>query len=274
MNAALAPAPAQARPATAMAGPVTQVRVVRSEWVKLRALRSTWSCMLVAVLLIVGVGAVFAGGKPYRVSAAHPAAYAVSVSLFGILVAQLVIGALGVLVFSGEYGTGMIRASLAVVPSRWPVLWAKLIVLAGLVLPVTLLAAGAEFFVATAIQSARGASAISLADPGVLRTVVGASLYLTVAAFIGLALGSLLRKTAAGLSAFAAVFFVGPIVVPHLPNAVAGIAPYLPSSAGGALWGQPLAAHPLSPWTGFALLCGYAAVLIGLAAWQLRRRDA
>ena len=92
--------------------------------------------------------------------------------------------------------------------------------------------------------------------------------------FIGVALGSLLRKTAAGLSAFAAVFFVGPIVVPHLPHAVAGIAPYLPSSAGGALWGQPLAAHPLSPWTGFALLCGYAAVLIGLAAWQLRRRDA
>ena len=274
MNAALAPAPAQARPATAMAGPVTQVRVVRSEWVKLRALRSTWSCMLIAVLLIVGVGAVFAGGKPYRVSAAHPAANAVSVSLFGILVAQLVIGALGVLMFSGEYGTGMIRASLAAVPSRWPVLWAKLIVLAGLVFPVTLLAAVAEFFVATAIQSARGASAISLADPGVLRTVVGASLYLTVAAVIGLALGSLLRKTAAGLSAFAAVFFVGPIVVPHLPHAVAGIEPYLPSSAGGALWGQPLAAHPLSPWTGFALLCGYAAVLIGLAAWQLRRRDA
>jgi ABC-type transport system involved in multi-copper enzyme maturation permease subunit len=274
MNAALAPARAQARPGPAVAGPVSQVRVVRSEWVKLRALRSTWSCMLIAVLLIVGVGAVFAGGEPYRVSASHPAAYAVSVSLYGILVAQLVIGALGVLVFSGEYGTGMIRASLAVVPSRLPVLWAKLIVLAGLLLPVTLLAALADFFVATAIQSARGASAISLADPGVLRTVLGASLYLSVAAVIGLALGALLRKTAAGLSAFAAVFFVGPIVVPHLPHAVAGIAPYLPSSAGGALWGQPLAAHPLSPWTGFAVLCGYAVVLIGLAAWRLRRRDA
>jgi len=274
MSAALAPAPAHAGLAPAAAGPVTQVRVIRSEWVKLRALRSTWSCMLIAVMLIVGVGAVFAGGKPYRVSAAHPAAAAVSVSLFGILVAQLVIGALGVLVFSGEYGTGMIRASLAAVPSRLPVLWAKLIVLAGLVLPVTLVAALADFFVATAIQSARGASAISLTDPGVLRTVAGAALYLSVAAVIGLALGALFRKTAAGLSAFAAVFFVAPIVLPHLPQAVAGIAPYLPSSAGGSLWGQPLVAHPLSPWTGFALLCGYAVVLVGLAAWQLRRRDA
>ncbi len=187
MSAGLAAAPAGITP-PAVAGPVTQPRVVRSEWLKLRALRSTWCCALITVVVIGGVGAVLAGGKPYRVSPAHPAATAVSVSLYGILLAQLVIGVLGVLMFSGEYGTGMIRASLAVVPARLPVLWAKLIVLAGLVLPVTLLAAVAEFFVATGIQTARGASAISLADPGVLRTVIGASLYLSVAAVIGLAL--------------------------------------------------------------------------------------
>ena len=89
---------------------------------------------------------------------------AVSVSLFGVLLAQLVLGVLGVLACSGEYGTGMIRATLAVVPSRLPVLRAKLAVLAGLVLPVTLLAALAEFFVAAAIQSARGGSS-TLAAP-------------------------------------------------------------------------------------------------------------
>jgi branched-subunit amino acid transport protein len=108
----------------------------------------------------------------------------------------------------------------------------------------------------------------------VLRTVVGASLYLTVAAVIGLALGALLRRTAAGVSAFAAAFFVAPIVVTQLPHSISGILPYLPSSAGGALWGQPLAAHPLGPWAGFAVLCGYAVVLTGLAAWRLRRGDA
>ena len=130
-------------------------------------------------------------------------------SLLGILFAQLVFGVVGVLAFSGEYGTGMIRATLAVVPARLPVLWAKLIVLAGLVLPLTLLCAVADFFAATAIESSRGGSAISLTDPGVLRTVVGSSLYLTAVVVIGLALGALLRKTAAGLSVFAAVFFVG-----------------------------------------------------------------
>ena len=69
-------------------------------------------------------------------------------------------------------------------PSRLPALWAKLIVLAGLVLSVTLLCAVADFFAATALNSARGGSAISLTDPGVLRTVAGSSLYLTVIVII------------------------------------------------------------------------------------------
>ena len=269
------PAPVVPAPAT-VAGPVTQVRVVRAEWTKLRALRSTWWCGLSAVVLIIGLGAaIAASGAPYHVSAGNSAATGVSAALLGVLFAQLVLGVVGVLAFSGEYGTGMIRATLAAVPARLPVLWAKLIVLAGLVLPVTLLCAVADFFIATALESARGGSVISLTDPGVLRTVAGSSLYLTVVVVIALALGALLRRTAAGLSVFAAVFFVIPIVVGALPHTITGFAPYLPSNAGGTLWGNPLTTtQALSPWTGFAVLCGYAVVLTGLAAWRLRRRDA
>ena len=194
-----APAPAT------VAGPVTQVRVARAEWTKLRALRSAWWCALIAVVLIIGLGAAIAGsGAPYKISAGNSAAGGVAVSLAGVVIAQLVLGVLGVLAFSGEYATGMIRATLAVVPSRLPVLWAKLIVLVGLVLPLSLLAAVTEFFTATALESSRGGSAISLTDPGVLREVVGAALYLAIIAVIGLALGALLRRTAAGLSVFAA----------------------------------------------------------------------
>jgi ABC-2 type transport system permease protein len=279
MSAVIAarPAPAHEAPASlSVAGPVTQARVVRAEWTKLRALRSTWWCGLAAVVLIPGLGAAIAGsGTPYHVSAANSAAKGISAALLGLLFAQLVVGVVGVLAFSGEYGTGMIRATLAVVPSRLPVLWAKVIVLAGLVLPVTLLCAAADFFAATALNSARGGSAISLTDAGVLRTVVGSSLYLTVIVIIALALGALLRKTAAGLSVFAAVFFVLPIVVGALPHKITGFAAYLPSNAAGALWGSPLnVTHPLGPWAGFAVLCGYAVVLTAAAAWRLRRRDA
>jgi ABC-2 type transport system permease protein len=275
MSAVLQTRPAPA-PAT-VAGPVNQVRVVRAEWTKLRALRSTWWCALIAVVLIVGLGAAIAGsGAPYKISAANSAAGGVTISLVGILFGQLVFGMLGVLAFSGEYGTGMIRATLAVVPARLPVLWAKLIVLVGLIMPLSLLAAVAEFFTATALESSRGGSAFSLTNPGVLREVVGASLYLTVIAVIGLALGALLRRTAAGLSVFAAVFLVVPLVAAYLPASIKGFAPYLPSNAGGDIWGagKLFGGHQLGPWTGFAVLWGYAVVLIGLAAWQLRRRDA
>jgi ABC-2 type transport system permease protein len=269
---------AQGAPAPAtVAGPVTQVRVVRSEWTKLRALRSTWWCGLLAVVLIVGLGAAITGsGTPYKISAGNSAAGGVTLSLVGVVIAQLVVGVLGVLLFSGEYATGMIRATLAVVPSRLPVLWAKLIVLVGLVLPVSLLAAVTEFFVARALESSRGGSAISLTDPGVLREVVGASLYLAVIAVIGLALGALLRRTAAGLAVFAGVFFVVPIVTNYLPLSIKGFAPYLPSNAGGDLWGagKLFGGHQLAPWTGFTVLCGYAVVLTVLAGWRLRRRDA
>ena len=118
MSAALAPAPgAGAAPVPVVAGRVTQLRVVRSEWAKLRALRSTWYCVLIAVMLIVGVGALLSRAEGRTGSRRRiPPRMAVSVSLYGILLAQLVIGVIGVLVFSGEYGTGMIRASLAVVP--------------------------------------------------------------------------------------------------------------------------------------------------------------
>jgi ABC-2 type transport system permease protein len=272
------PVSTQGAPAPAtVAGRVTQVRVVRSEWVKLRALRSTWYCALLAVVLIVGVGAAITGsGPPYTISAGNSAAGGVAVSLAGVVIAQLVLSVRGVLAFSGEYATGMIRATLAVVPSRLPVLWAKMIVVVGFVLPLSLLAAAAEFFVATALESSRGGSAISLTDPGVLREVVGASLYLTVIAVIGLALGALLRRTAAGLSVFAAVFLVVPLVMAYLPASIKGLAPYLPSDAGGDIWGagKLFGGHQLGPWTGFAVLCGYAIVLTGLAAWRLRRRDA
>jgi ABC-type transport system involved in multi-copper enzyme maturation permease subunit len=71
------------------------------------------------------------------------------------------------------------------------------------------------------------------------------------------------------------VFLVVPLVAAYLPASITGFAPYLPSNAGGVLWGDPLSTtNALSPWAGFAVLCGYAVVLTAAAAWRLRRRDA
>jgi hypothetical protein len=99
---------------------------------------------------------------------------------------------------------------------------------------------------------------------------------MTVAGMIGVALGALLRNTAAGIATFAAVFFVIPPLAGLLPSSVSNhLTPYLPSNAGDVVWGGAQGVHnPLSPWTGFALVCGYAAVLIAAGAWRLRRSDA
>ena len=254
---------------------VTQLRVIRSEWTKFRSLRSTLYTLLLAVAFMIGLGALFTAIQASQPQGFDPGQTATSASLTGTFFAQLAIGVLGVLVITGEYSTGMIRASLAVVPARLPMLWAKLAVCAGTVFLTMLASSVAAFVIGQMLLSGKGLDA-SLSDPGVLRSIVGAALYLTVAAMTALALGAVLRNTAAAISTFVAVFFVVPPLTMLLPASWTDrFVQYLPSNAGGMLIdGTYGVTHPLSPWTGFAVMCAYAAVLIGFAAWRLRRADA
>ena len=260
---------------------VTQPRVLLSEWTKFRSLRSTVWTLLTAVVLSIGIGALFSAvsaSQYHTFSAADKASFnPVSTSLNGMLFAQLAIGVLGVLLISGEYSTGMIRSSLTAVPRRLPVLWAKLGVFAGVVFSVILVSSFVSFFLGQALLNSHHLG-VSISAPGALRDVIGAALYATVAGMIGMALGGLLRNTAAGISTFVAVFFVIPPLTDLLPASWSShFVQYLPSNAGEVLFGGGGTgglAHPLAPWTGFGVLCAYAAVMIGLAAWRLRRADA
>ncbi len=278
MNAVLTPAvPTSTTPASTLK--VTQARVLRSEFVKFRSLRSTVYTPLTAVALMIGIGALFAAvtaSQYHTFSAAEQAGFdPVGTSLTGVTFAVIAFGVLGVLMTSGEYGTGMIRSSLTVVPRRLPVLWGKLTVFAGVIFSVSLVASFLSFFLGQALLHSHHIG-VSLSAPGALRSVVGGALYITVAGLIALALGALFRNTAAGISTFAGVFFVLPILAGLLPASIADyLNPYLPSNAGGVLYGGTHGLHhALAPWTGFALLCGYAVVLIAAAAWRLRRTDA
>jgi ABC-type transport system involved in multi-copper enzyme maturation permease subunit len=253
---------------------VTQARVLLSEWTKFRSLRSTISTLLIAVVLMIGLGAMFAAITAGQSTGFEPGATAISTSLTGTFFAQLAIGALGVLLITGEYSTGMIRSSLTVVPSRLPMLWGKLAVFAGTAF-LTMLAAGLTSFLVGQALLGEQLSA-SLTDPGALRSVLGAALYLTVAGLTAIALGALLRNTAAAITTFVAVFFVIPPLTNLLPTSLTDhFVQYLPSNAGAVMLdGTFGVAHPLTPWTGFAVMCSYAVVLIGFAAWRLRRVDA
>ena len=257
---------------------VTQARVLLSEWTKTRSLRSTIFSMLAAVVFIVGLSilvpsvvvAHWPPDRPGEAAAFDPTAR----SLSGIFLAQLAIGVLGVLLISGEYATGMIRATLAAVPARLPVLWAKAAVFATVTLALMIPSVLAAFLIGQSILTSKHLQS-NLSDPGVLRAVIGAALYLTVVGLLGIGLGALLRNTAAGISTLFGLLFVLPIIVRFLPSSWADpINKYLPSNAGEAI----THVHPdpslLAPWTGFGLFCAYALVVLLAAAVALRRRDA
>lgn len=270
-------APAVITATTANDLKVTQRRILRSEWTKFRSIRSTVWTLLIAVALMIGVSALFASvvaNQYHTFNAADRASFsAAATSLAGFTLAQLAVGVLGVLLISGEYSTGMIRASLTAVPRRLPVLWSKLTVFAGVVFTLSMIAAVISFFVGQTLLASHHLS-VGLTAPGALRSVVGAALYVTVAGLIGLALGALLRNTAASISAFVGVFFVIPQLTPLLPSSIStNLNPYLPSNAGAALFGAG-PAHALSPWLGLVVFCGYAIALIAAAAYRLQRGDA
>jgi len=279
MSAVLTPAAPTPAPARVPALRVTQGRVLLSEFTKFRSLRSTMWTLLAAVVLMIGIGAMFSSvtaSQYHTMSWAEKAAFnPVTTSLNGVIFAVVAFGVLGVLLMGGEYTTGMIRSSLTAVPRRLPVLWGKVAIFAGSIFSVSLVASFISFFLGQALLSSHHLG-VSITAHDALRSVIGAALYLTVAGLIGLALGTLLRHTAAGITTFAAVFFVIPLLATLLPASISNhLAPYLPSNAGGVIWGgAAMVPHALSPWTGFALLCGYAAILMGAGAWRLRRSDA
>ncbi|MGH2914109.1 MAG: ABC transporter permease [Solirubrobacteraceae bacterium] len=274
-----AAAPAVARGAGTATGGVKFVHVVRSEWTKLRSLRSSRWTLLVAVIAMAGLGALVAAVQMSRWGQLSPherLTYdSLEAAVGGWHLSQLAIGVLGVLVITGEYSTGMIRSSLMAVPRRLPVLWSKLAVFAAVTFVLMLASTLISFFAVQAIVSSHHVQH-GLGDPGALRTVIGAALYQTVLGLLCVGLGGILRNTAGGIAAFVGLLFVLPGISAILPASVNNsISPYLPLNAGTTItthhFDNP---NHLATWTGFALFCGYAAVAIALAAFTIMRRDA
>jgi ABC-type transport system involved in multi-copper enzyme maturation permease subunit len=258
-------------------GRVTQARVVASEWTKLWTVRSTRWSLFVATLFTIGLPILAATVISSHWGSRSPADRAhfnpLDPALVGSQVAQLAIGVLGVLVISGEYSTGMIRATFTAVPKRLPVLWGKAAVFAAVTAALMLPSVLVAFFASQSILSRHHAS-YSWSHPHVARAVIGAALYLVVVAVLTLALGTIVRNTAGGIAAFAAVFFVLPPLMNVLPTSWNdAISPYLPSNAGRAILSITHDSSSLTPWTGFGLFCAYAAATLAVAAFLLVRRD-
>ncbi|HEX4539471.1 MAG TPA: hypothetical protein VH112_04435 [Acidimicrobiales bacterium] len=252
--------------------------VLRSEWTKFSTVRSSTLTIAALVGVTILIGALtsaseasnWASLSPFRRAAFDPTNF----SLNGLLFGQLAVGVLGALVMSSEYGTGLIRSTLAAVPNRRLVLGAKAAVLAGVVLLVGEIVSFSSFFLGQAILSGSAPSA-GIGDPGVLQAVVGGGLYLAVLALLGLGIATIVRHTAGAISSFVGIVLIAPLIVQALPSSIGdAVGKYLPVNIGHALTSVQPQAHAFSPWVGFGLLGAYAAVALALGGWLMVRRDA
>src|SRR5213076_2817371 len=268
----------QRLPRAAHTGRATQARVVFSEWTKLHSLRSTRWSLVAGVVLTIAFPLIFAAVtsshwgtmSPQERADRHP----LDIALAGVNVSQLAVAVLGVLVITGEYSTGMIRASFSAVPKRLPVLWAKTVVFGVvtflLVLPSVLIA----FFASQAILSRHHILQISFSDPGVARSVIGGAVYVLLVGIFALGIGAIIRNTAGGIATFAGIFFVIPPLMNILPTSWNNaISKYLPSEAGRQIFSLTHGDDSLSPWPGGLLFVGYCALVLAIAAVLLVRRD-
>jgi ABC-2 type transport system permease protein len=255
--------------------------VIRSEWIKLRTVRSTWWTLGVMALLTVGIAAIAGATIPSRwtsMSLGERLTFdPTSVSLRGLLFSELVVGVLGVLVMSAEYGTGTIRATLAAVPNRPLVLAAKAGVFAVVALVVGEILSFAAFLLGQSLLVSPATHA-TLGQPGVLRAVVGGGLVIGVLGLFALGLATIIRHTAGAITAFVGSLLVLPIVTEALPSSInRPIGKFLPFNISDAMTSVRPSIGPatsFSPWAGFALLCLYAAAALGFGAWLMTRRDA
>lgn len=254
---------------------------LRSEFTKIRSVRSTYWTLLVLLVISVGIGAAITGGVAAhwsQMNAGDRATFdATATSLGGLaFLGELVTVVLGALAITSEYSTGMVRTSLTAMPRRGILYSAKAAVIAAVILVTAVIAAFAAFWLGQALLASTHDSA-SLSQPNVLRAVIGAALYVTLCGLLAYGVGSMIRHTAGAITAMVAVLFVLPILSNLLPNQWhADIVRWLPSSAGDSITSTMSGAHPhmFSPWGQFAVLAAYAAAALIAGAVLFRKRDA
>ncbi len=257
---------------------VTQARVIVSEWIKFRSLRSTWFSFGAALLAAIGLGILFAALRGNDIATHGGFARGdfdpVQVSLRGMFLAQLAVGVLGVLLITGEYSTGMIRASLSAVPRRVPVLSAKVIVFG---VATFVIATAASLIAFLGGQAALHADhlGVSLSSPGAARAVIGGGLYLVVVGLLGLGCGFALRNTGGAIATLFGLLLVLPLLGQALPASwQVHVLKYLPLNAGSVIMTTKPDPTLLAPWTGLGVFALYAVAALAAGLVVLRRRDA
>ncbi|HWM06251.1 MAG TPA: ABC transporter permease subunit [Actinophytocola sp.] len=258
--------------------------VLHAEWTKLRTLpANAWLALATAGFTVAASVAV-----TWTVDTARcPSPTAcfedtTKLALGGVWLGQVAVVVLAVGMIGGEYGTGLIRATLAATPRRHTVLAAKAAVLAATVAAAGALGvlgallAGRFILPRNGFNAANGYPPLSLADPATLRAAAGTVLYLVLVGLLALGLATLVRDTAAAVTTVLSLLYVAPALVglvgdPLWHDRLERLAPM---TAGLAIQAtRNYEQLPIGPWPGLAVLTAWTTVALGAGGVLLARRD-
>lgn len=252
-------------------------RAVRSEWIKIRTLRSTWIGMAFVIVLLVGLGAISAAVSTSDMADGDGfgAGSPLTIALTGADFAVLLVGVLGALAGAREYASRMISVTVTAVPRRWQVLVSKAVALTAVVLPTAVIGVAAAYAAGMGVLSATDGATVGLTDDGVLGEMAGMAAYIASIGLLGLGLGVLLRSVAGSIG----VLVGGIILLPTLAGALLPASwdpalQYLPSSAAAAFTTVMGAGDSvLGTAGGVAVLGAWVVGTLAAAAVVLHRRD-
>jgi ABC-2 type transport system permease protein len=276
--------------------------IVRSEWIKLRTVRSSMWCYGLLIAAVVGIGVLIASladlhngalasGAPTVPGAgiAGDAARRIVVGLNtgGLHVAVLIVAVLGCLIITGEYSTGMIRSTFAAAPRRTGALIAKAIVLAASTFIATTAGIWLSAIVTWPILSGKHV-AVELGQPSVFLPLLGGALYITMIALLAFGFGTILKSTAGALATVLGLILVAPVILELLSALthakwVSNVSALLPQNAGSHLFeyknmsafgASDSGGWTLNGWEGFGVLLAWLVVVLSIALIRVKRRDA
>ncbi|MGW6897753.1 ABC transporter permease [Streptomyces sp. NBC_01727] len=245
---------------------MSTLAVLRSEWIKIRSVRSV-AGSLTAVFLATLAVTVLAFATVGQAEADNPDADPVFGAFYALNFGQIAAISFGATALSSEYLNGALRVSLAAVPRRDLFYAAKMTLVGVLALVIGLVTSFTAFLVG---QLFMGKYAIGLGEPGALRAALGGGIYLALMALLAAGLTALLRSAVAVLSLLIPFILIVSFVVGDIAG---GVAQYLPDRAGQLVL-QQNPEGSLGPWTGLAVTAAWASAALLTGWWAMRRRDA
>jgi ABC-2 type transport system permease protein len=270
----MTPQAARADSRTALALIVRARDALAFEWTKLRSVRSNGWTLLIAGLVSAGATAIVAqsiASAPARTQAGPISPLTASFlgyAEYAVLPATI----LGVLAFTSEFSTGLIRTTFVALPRRWAVLAAKAAVTGAIALLAGEALAFGSFFLTQAILS--GHRGLSASRPGVAGAVLAAGLLMPACVLAGLGLGAIIRHTAGGIAAAVGVIYFLAAVCLLLPSPwrddVGRFTMAFTAYQVTALHPQP---GLFSPAISLLILIAWPAAILLAAALALVRRD-